>query len=787
MSNRAPHLLAALVALTIVTRATAADPLSGAQIYAKQCVKCHGQNGEGSKEYPHALAGERSAASLAKLIARTMPDDDPGTCTGPDAEKVSQYVFDSFYSPAARAKNKLPRVDLARLTVGQYRNAIADVIGSFRPAGKWGDERGLKAEYFKNRRFGNADRQLTRTDPEIDFHFDTASPVPGKLEDYEFSIRWEGSVLAPETGDYEFIVYTEHAIRLWVNDPERPLIDAWVKSGTDIAYRGSIYLLAGRPYHLKLEFSKAKQGVDDSKNQKEKPRSTPASVALLWKRPGHAAVVIPSDNLSTSRSAAAFCISTPFPPDDRSLGWERGTSVSKAWDAAETDAALDTAGYVAAHLGELSGTGQPTRRRGQGSGNPASINLDGDKGEKPNPDREKKLRDFCTRFAERAFRRPLTDEQKKLFIEHQFEAVTDPEMAVKRVVVLVLKSPRFLYREVGNDGYDAASRLSFGLWDSIPDDELLKAATAGQLKTREQVKKQAERMLAEPRAKAKLRDFLHAWLKVDHPPDMAKDSKRYPGFDAAVMSDLRDSLDRFLDDAVWTDTGDFRRLLTSDEVFLNGRLGTFYGVNLDDDAGFEKVKLDPGKRAGILTHPYLMAAFAYTGSTSPIHRGVFIARGVLGLTMRPPPEAFTPLAETLHPTLTTRERVALQTRPAACVSCHGVINPLGFTLESFDAVGRFRDKDNGKAVDTSGSYQTRSGDMVKFAGVHDLAKYLADSEEVQTAFAQQLFHHLVKQPIRAYGANRPAELRKTFAATGFDVRKLMVEIMMTAAVPPPRL
>jgi hypothetical protein len=294
-------------------------------------------------------------------------------------------------------------------------------------------------------------------------------------------------------------------------------------------------------------------------------------------------------------------------------------------------------------------------------------------------------------------------------------------------------------------------------------------------------------MLADPRAKAKLRDFLHAWLKVDHPPDMAKDPKRFPGFDAAVMSDLRDSLDLFLDDAVWTGTGDFRRLLSSDEVFLNGRLGVFYGVELDPDAGFEKVKLDAGKRAGILTHPYLMAAFAYTGSTSPIHRGVFIARGVLGLTMRPPPEAFTPLAEDLHPTLTTRERVGLQTRPAACVSCHGVINPLGYPLEGFDAVGRFREKENGKAVDTSGSYQTRSGDVVKFAGVRDLAKYLTDSEEVQTAFAQQLFHHLVKQPIRAYGANTPAELRKTFEAAGFDVRKLIVEIMITAAVPPPRL
>ena len=119
----------------------------------------------------------------------------------------------------------------------------------------------------------------------------------------------------------------------------------------------------------------------------------------------------------------------------------------------------------------------------------------------------------------------------------------------------------------------------------------------------------------------------------------------------------------------------------------------------------------------MLTHPYLMATFAYTGTSSPIHRGVFLTRSVLGVTLRPPPEAFTPLRGDLHPKLTTRERVALQTKPASCQTCHGIINPLGFTLEHFDAVGRFRDKDNGKPIDATGTYQTRSGQTVKFTGV----------------------------------------------------------------------
>src|SRR5262249_47038177 len=149
--------------------------------------------------------------------------------------------------------------------------------------------------------------------------------------------------------------------------------------------------------------------------------------------------------------------------------------------------------------------------------------------------------------------------------------------------------------------------------------------------------------------------------------------------------------------------------------------------------------------------PYLMATFAYTEASSPIHRGVFLARSVLGLGLRPPPEAFTPLPEDLHPDLTTRERITLQTKPQACQSCHGVINPLGFTLENFDAVGRYRDQEKGRPINATGGYQTRTGEVLKFAGPRDLARFLASSEEVHEAFVEQMFHHLVRQPVRAYG------------------------------------
>ena len=160
---------------------------------------------------------------------------------------------------------------------------------------------------------------------------------------------------------------------------------------------------------------------------------------------------------------------------------------------------------------------------------------------------------------------------------------------------------------------------------------------------------------------------------------------------------------------------------------------------------------------------------------------MFIIRGILGVTLRPPANAaFTPLAPELHPDLTTRERIALQTSQESCVACHAVINPLGFALEQFDAVGRRRETENGKPIDASGHYETRAGTVAQFAGARELAAFLADSEETHDAFAQQMFQQLVKQPVRAYGLEKPKRLRETFAQSGYNIRKLLVEIAVIA-------
>jgi cytochrome c553 len=750
---------AALCALALACgRVGRADEPAGAAIYRQKCARCHGQSGEGTKTYDQPLTGNRSVTQLARYIARSMPEDAPGTCKGPEAEKVAAYILDAFYSPAARARKKLPRLELARLTVDEYRNALADLVTPSRPAPAATVEHGLRGSYSDGPGRRKRTPAFTRTDPVIRFDFGPGTPDHDRFKSGELAVDWQGSVVAPETGMYDFVVRTEHSTRLWVNDPKRPLIDAGVKSGSDTEFRGSRYLLGGRAYPLRLEFFTASLGV--RKESKDKP-PLKATVSLEWKPPHGAAEVIPAHYLRSAEAPASFAPSVALPPDDRNAGYERGTSVSRAWVQATTEGAIEAANYVTANLVQLSGV-------------PADA-----------PDRKEHLRAYGAAFAERAFRRPLTPEQKRLYVDRQFEAAADPEVAVKRVVLLVLQSPRFLYREPGSAGdeYDVAARLAFGLWDSLPDADLLKAAPSGRLRTRADVAREAERMLNDPRARTKLRGFFLRWLQLDQVAELQKDPKTFPGFDGSAVSPLRVSLELFLDEVLWSPASDFRQLLLADHLYLNGRLGRLYGCDLPADSPFQKVAPKGDERAGVLTHPFLLAHLAYTGTSSPIHRGVFLARNVLGVALRPPPDAFAPLAPDLHPTLSTRERVALQTSPKACITCHGVINPLGFTLENYDAIGRYRDRDNGKPVDASGQFMTRSGEVKKFRGVRELAHFLAGSEEAHEAFVARLFHHLVRQPVEAYGPDRLAQLRRFFAANDYNMRRLVIECIAQAGLP----
>ena len=751
LASAAPWLLMVLC-LTAASLSGAPRSPNGADLYRQLCVECHGKTGGGVKgKYDDALHGDWSVEKLTRYIDKNMPEDAPGKCVGADAAAVARYIHDTFYSREAWARLHPARVELVRLTNRQYVNTVADLLKSFGAAdAAFGSERGLRGNYRpKPPKSGPDLKPFDRLDRQIDFRFDAGSPDAGKLGTgtNEFSISWRGALLAEETGDYEFLLKTPNGVQLWVNDEAEPLIDARVASDMN-ELKGVIRLIGGRAYPLRIEHFKA-------------PKDKSASLVLRWRPPHGVTQIIPARNLLPARVAPTFVLTTPFPPDDSSVGYERGVAVSKAWDEATTQAAIETAGQIVKQLDRLSNS------------KPKDTN------------RAARVEAFCHEFVAAALRRPLTAEQKRVFVGAQFQKTPKAEEAVKRVVLLTMKSPRFLYLGLATgppDDHEIATRLAFALWDSLPDRELTKLAAQGALRTREQVEAQARRLLGDARARAKMRAFFHHWLRLDHVESLAKDEKLFPGFTPEIAGDLRTSLDLFLDDVVWSGGSDYRRLLLAEDFFVNGRLAEFYGVKADVTDDFVKASLPPGERSGLLTHPYLLAAFSYSKSTSPIHRGVFLTRSIVGRALKPPPMAVAFKDADFAPNLTMREKIVELTRPKNCQGCHAVINPLGFSLEKFDAVGKFRTHENGRPVSAGSEYVTDDGATLKLTGAREVAQFALGSTHAQDAFIEQMFHQVVKQPLLAYGTDVPGRLRQSFTASGFNIQKLLVDIATIAAL-----
>ena len=740
--------LALLPFLSLPLLASSTDLDPGRQIYQRLCTDCHGREGEGVPgKYSGALGGNRSLERIQRIIVNSMPEDDPDLCVGEEAEAVARYVYDTFYSNAPSIQPPEARIELARLTNRQYEQTVADLLGN--PEGPEHPSRlgGLMGAYFKARNFRPNGFIHERLDPLVQFDFGEGAPDADGIPAEEFSIRWRGSLWAPDTGEYEFILNTSNGARLWINDDSEPLIDAWVASGDLRESRATRRLLGGRVYPLRLDFFKSK----DKR----------AGISLEWIPPHGTCEVIPARHLSPDEVRPTFVVTTPFPPDDASVGYERGVSVSPAWEEATTYAAIEMANHVVRHLDTLAGV------------------RDDD------ADRADKVLEYCHQFVQTAFRRPLSPDQKQTFVQSQFDAAPNLEAAVRRVVILTLKSPRFLY--VGLDGqqpddFEVAARLSFGLWDSLPDLDLIRLASHEQLSDPGVLRDQARRMLDDPRARTKVRDFLHHWLQLSHADNLAKDPELYPDFTPRLMADLRTSLDLFLEAAIWSDRADYRELLLADYLYLNKSLAEFYGVPPPDNPEFGKVSAAPQHRAGVLTHPYLLALFAYPRTTSPIHRGVFLTRNIVGRSLRPPPVAVAFKDSEFDPSLSMREKVEVLTRPEACQACHSTINPLGFSLEHYDAVGRFRTSDGDRPVHAASDYITADGETIHLNNARDLARHAAASTPAHRAFIEQLFHQLVKQPVRAYGPDVFARLDTSFAASDFNVQTLLVEIATLTAL-----
>ena len=405
---------------------------------------------------------------------------------------------------------------------------------------------------------------------------------------------------------------------------------------------------------------------------------------------------------------------------------------------------------------------------------------------------------FIASFGQRAFRRPLAvAESTRLQQLYAWgKQKYDFSTGLQLVIQAALQSPRFLYRvEMGMpdpvkdqadvtalDSWEVASRLSFLIWSSIPDDELFAAAENDALHDAASIEKQARRMLEDPRARDAVANFHAQWLGLSRIATIDKDASVYPAYTPALRPLWEKETLSFLEHVVFDDAkGDVKTMLTAPYSMMNADLAAFYGVTGPKGEAFEQVSLDPKQRAGLLTQASLLAVNAKPNQSSPVHRGKFVRERLLCQPLPPPPNNVNIQPPEVDPTATTRDKFAQHSSDPYCASCHKLMDPIGFGFESYDGIGEFRTTDHGLPVDATGALTgTRDSDG-PFDGAVELAARLGESSEVRECVATQWFRFGYGHGEEKADACAMNQLQDAFKASGYNVKELLVALTRTDA------
>ncbi len=416
---------------------------------------------------------------------------------------------------------------------------------------------------------------------------------------------------------------------------------------------------------------------------------------------------------------------------------------------------------------------------------------------------------FIRTLAKKVFRRPILetelDRYSRLFAS---EASAHKSFVSGAQIVLeaMLQSPSFLTRaENGADPqsrlYETASRISYFLWNSMPDRELLRAAESGELNTPAGVEKAARRMLRDPRARQSMDEFVSQWLRFDRLAGMVKDRQVFPLFTPELAIAMSEETRRLASDLIWND-GDFRKLYSADYSFLSSDLAALYKVPAPKNE-FDKVVLPPeSERAGIVGQATFLALTSKPEETSPTARGLFVRENFLCQEVPPPP----PGVNTNLPALskstpkTNRERLAMHLNNESCASCHALIDPIGFGLEKFDALGQRRDKlklrflpehKEKKEIETVELELNPEGSIAgipdsQFNSPRTLGNVLASSTQCQECIVKQLFRYASGRKEAAADRAIVRQCFDDFRNAQFRFTELMVSLVKWTIFPPER-
>lgn len=352
-------------------------------------------------------------------------------------------------------------------------------------------------------------------------------------------------------------------------------------------------------------------------------------------------------------------------------------------------------------------------------------------------------------FARRAWRRPVTDGEVDRLVElyqHFAQRGGSFTAAVAQPLKAIMVSPNFLFvveSEPAESGvqritpHQLAMRMALLIWSSIPDETLLEKADSGLLYDDEVLRGEIKRMLADPKSRGLGENFGLQWLGLKNFGEVRPDAELFPDFNPELASDMREEAVAFVS-SIFRDDAPLGDLISARYTFVNGRLATHYGIALPPDAPWQRVDLTDGRRGGVITMASVLTSASYPRRTSPVLRGRWLLDELLGARVPPPPPNVPALEEAGEATataLTMRQRLEVHRKNPDCASCHDRMDPLGFGLENFDAIGRWRTMDHDQPIDATGKLP--SGET--FDGPEQLkATLMKRSDEFEKHFVRKL-------------------------------------------------
>lgn len=395
------------------------------------------------------------------------------------------------------------------------------------------------------------------------------------------------------------------------------------------------------------------------------------------------------------------------------------------------------------------------------------------------------LRKILGDFGKRAWRRPLVEAEvtELLALVNKVKTAGDPiDQGLEVALRALLLSPHFIFRpeiDVGTtsaapqalSGYEIASRLSYFLWSSMPDDELFAAAADGSLNDPAGIRAQVERMLDDPKAQALVENFAGQWLQTraldSHQPDYVL----YPEFDDKLREAMRKESELFFQEFLTKDLP-MNDMLTADFTFMNDRLAEYYGADLPGTGeDFVRIDLDIPNRRGLFTQGGILTVTSYPRRTSPVKRGKWALTQILCDSPPPPPKGVEGLKD-VDPTASLRERLEMHRKNEPCKSCHATMDQIGFGMEQFDGIGRFRTEDQGFPVDATGKLPTGE----TFDGAIEMGEVLHDDPRFGRCVSTHLLTYALGRKTQQSDGAYLDQMAKDFQDGGYKLKNLIAII-----------